>query len=78
MNCRDTTARVGDWLEDALAAADREAVAAHLARCGACRAYVEQMRATVRLLARYPRRGATSEQRAELLRRYREEFPGSA
>jgi len=50
--CRELVELVTDYLEDALPAAERERFEAHLAECDACDVYVEQVRATIRLLGR--------------------------
>jgi predicted anti-sigma-YlaC factor YlaD len=50
--CRDVTELVSDYLERALPLRRRLAVRLHLLRCEACRRYIDQMRKTVRLLAR--------------------------
>ena len=43
--CQAVDARLMDYLEGDLAAADRAAVEAHLAACGRCRALVADLRA---------------------------------
>ena len=50
--CRELVELVTDYLEDALPAGERERFEAHLAECDACDAYVEQVRATIRLAGR--------------------------
>ena len=50
--CRELVELVTDYLEDALPAAERERFEAHLAECEGCDAYVEQVRATIRLAGR--------------------------
>ena len=50
--CRELVELVTDYLEDALPAGERERFEAHLAECEACEAYVEQVRATIRLAGR--------------------------
>ena len=50
--CRELVELVTDYLENALPAIERERFEAHLAECDACEAYVEQVRATIRLAGR--------------------------
>jgi len=50
--CRELVELVTDYLENALSATERERFEAHLADCEGCDAYVEQVRATIRLAGR--------------------------
>jgi predicted anti-sigma-YlaC factor YlaD len=52
LNCAELVELATDWLEGALAPAERARFDEHLAGCAACRAYVEQVRATVALVGR--------------------------
>jgi anti-sigma factor RsiW len=52
LTCRELVELVTDYLEDALPAGERERFEAHLAECEGCDAYVEQIRATIRLAGR--------------------------
>jgi anti-sigma factor RsiW len=47
--CREVVELVSDYLEGALGHRDRLRFEQHLAGCDGCSAYLEQMRATVRL-----------------------------
>ena len=49
LTCRELVELVTDYLEDSLPAHERARFDAHLEECEACRAYVDQMRTTVRL-----------------------------
>ena len=49
LTCRELVELVTDYLEDSLLVTERARFEAHLAECEACRAYVDQMRATIRL-----------------------------
>jgi anti-sigma factor RsiW len=49
LSCRELVELVTDYLEGSLPAHERARFDAHLEECEACRAYVEQMRTTVRL-----------------------------
>lgn len=49
LTCRELVELVTDYLEDSLAVSERARFDAHLAECEPCRAYVDQMHATVRV-----------------------------
>jgi len=49
LTCRELVELVTDYLEDSLPAQERARFDTHLEQCEACRAYVDQMRTTVRL-----------------------------
>ena len=48
MSCRDLVELITDYLEGAMPLRERLRVRLHLLQCAGCRAYLEQMRATVR------------------------------
>ena len=48
--CRDFVEEVTNYLEGKLSEAERRWTDEHLAQCDACRAYLEQMRATIAAL----------------------------
>jgi anti-sigma factor RsiW len=50
LHCRDITGMITDYLEDVLFPKEDARFEAHLRACGGCPLYLEQMRATVRLL----------------------------
>jgi anti-sigma factor RsiW len=52
LTCRELVEVVTDYLEGALPPLDRARFERHLAGCGGCSAYLEQMRATIRLTGR--------------------------
>ncbi len=54
MSCQELVEFVSDYLDGALDAAARARVEAHLAGCEGCEAYIDQMRATLRLLGGVP------------------------
>lgn len=49
MACQELVEVITDYLEGTLPAPDRGRFDAHLSTCAACREYVEQMRALIRL-----------------------------
>jgi anti-sigma factor RsiW len=50
MSCQELVELVTDYLEGALDAGDRARFEEHLADCAGCRAYLAQMRSTLRLV----------------------------
>jgi anti-sigma factor RsiW len=53
--CRGVTARLTDFLEDALDATAHQEVATHLAQCSACSRTLHELRLTISLLSRLPK-----------------------
>lgn len=70
-SCRELVELITDYLEGVLPADQARRVAAHLAACGGCSAYVEQMRATIRLLGRVPPESVSPAMEAELAEAFR-------
>ena len=66
--CREMVELVTDYLEERLPPADRASFEAHLTKCAACTAYVEQMRETLAALGRIPEETISPNARAALLR----------
>ena len=52
MKCRDVVELMTDYLEGALSARDRERFEEHIAGCNGCRAYLEQLRLTLKAVSR--------------------------
>lgn len=52
MKCRDVVELMTDYLEGALSAPDRRRFEEHISGCDGCRAYLEQLRFTRRVLGR--------------------------
>jgi anti-sigma factor RsiW len=50
LTCREVVELVTEYLENGLPTGERRRFQAHLERCGGCRTYLHQMRATVELL----------------------------
>jgi anti-sigma factor RsiW len=50
LSCQELVELVTDYLEDALPPGQRARFEEHLETCGGCRAYLEQMRVTTRLV----------------------------
>ena len=71
LTCHEVVEIITDYLEDALSPADRRRVDEHLAGCGGCTAYLEQMRETIRLTGMLTEEQIPEEQRQELLVAFR-------
>jgi anti-sigma factor RsiW len=69
--CRAAVELMTDYLEGVLDPADRRRFEAHLERCGACAAYLAQMRATVQVLGRLEPAALPADVRNELIELYR-------
>jgi len=49
ISCRQAVALISDYLEGGLSRRERRRLEKHLANCGACSAYLDQMRTTIAL-----------------------------
>jgi anti-sigma factor RsiW len=67
LSCQELVELVTDYLEGALTPDDRARFEAHVRGCDGCRAYLEQMQETIRLLGRLPRETITAEAGRRLL-----------
>lgn len=67
MTCRELVELVTEYLDGSLAAADRARFDAHLERCSGCRAYLEQLRATIAMVGRLDEGDVLPPQREALL-----------
>ena len=72
LTCQELVELVTDYLEGTLPAGERARFEAHLAGCAGCRAYLEQMRQTIRVLHRLTEDALTPEAREDLLRVFRD------
>jgi anti-sigma factor RsiW len=70
ISCRELVELVTDYLDGALAPSDSRRMDEHLALCGPCHAYVEQMRTTMGLAAAATAELELRPDRAELLRAF--------
>jgi anti-sigma factor RsiW len=71
MECRAAVELMTAYLEGVLDDRSRRRFETHLAGCPACRAYLDQMRATIALLGRLEPDRLTADVRAELVSTYR-------
>jgi len=69
--CRTLTELVTDYLEGRLSTGERLRFQLHLGLCRHCRAYLKQMKLTVRKLGQLPAEPMPAEVKAELLARFR-------
>ncbi|MGD9571350.1 MAG: anti-sigma factor [Thermoleophilia bacterium] len=72
MTCQEMVELVTGYLEGRLTAADHDRFEAHLALCDGCRAYLDQIRATVDAMGRLPAVELTPEMRDVLLDAFRD------
>jgi len=71
MTCHEVVEIITDYLEEALPPEDRRRVEEHLAVCDGCTAYVEQMRATIRLTGMLTEEQIPEDQKRQLLDAFR-------
>jgi anti-sigma factor RsiW len=71
LSCQELVELVTDYVEDALPPGQRARFEEHLEACGGCRAYLEQMRVTTRLVRSTSAFEAPREV-AELMRAFRD------
>jgi anti-sigma factor RsiW len=69
--CQQVVEMVTDYLEDALAPADRKRLEGHLAGCPGCTEYLAQMRETIRLAGRLTPEDLSPQMRAAFTDLYR-------
>jgi anti-sigma factor RsiW len=72
LTCHELLELITEYLEEALPPADRRRVEDHLEVCEGCRTYLEQMRETIRLTGMLTEEQVPEEQKAELLRAFRD------
>ena len=70
--CREMVELVTDYLEGALSWRERRRFERHIAGCDGCRAYLEQMRQTLRVLGRLDEETISPEAREALLHAFRD------
>ena len=72
LSCCELVELVSDYLEGALAPADRSRFEAHVGGCGNCAAYVRQMRETLVLLGSLPADALSAQAEDELRAAFRD------
>jgi anti-sigma factor RsiW len=76
--CQQAVELVTDYLEGALSWRERRRFVRHLAACDGCEAYLEQVRATIRLTGRVSSDDLSPEARQRLVDLYRDWTTGSS
>lgn len=71
LTCRELVELVTEYFEGSLAARDRERCEEHILSCPPCRAHLEQMRQTIRLLGSMPEENVSSEAEETLVAAFR-------
>jgi anti-sigma factor RsiW len=72
LTCQELVEIVSDYLEGVLPATDLERFEAHLRACDGCATYLEQMRATIRIMGTLREDGVDPVAREHLLRTFRD------
>ena len=72
ITCKELIELVTDYVEDELPATERMSFEEHLAVCGPCRAYLKQMRDTIRLTGALTEETIDPTARDALLRAFRD------
>ena len=78
LSCRELVELVTDYFEGGLAPDERARFEDHVARCGGCSRYVEQMRATVETVGRLEPEAVPPEAEEALLRAFADWKAGGA
>lgn len=71
LTCQGLTELVTDYLEERLSFMDRLRFRAHIGMCRHCRAYLDQMKQTIRVLGKLPADPIPPDVRDELLACFR-------
>jgi anti-sigma factor RsiW len=71
LTCRELVELVTEYFEGALSPSERSSFEEHVTSCPPCRAYLEQMRETIRLLGRVPEETVSPEAEDALVAAFR-------
>jgi anti-sigma factor RsiW len=71
LTCQELVELITSYLDNALTAEERQRLEHHLTYCHGCRVYLEQMRATLRLVGRLSTEDISDEMREGLLTAFR-------
>ena len=72
--CRDVVETITSYLEDRMSVPERERFEMHLAICGGCERYLDQMRATIAAAGVVEEESIPPAQRDELVKAFRDLF----
>ena len=78
MTCQELVELITGYLEEALPTTERARVDEHLAGCGGCTAYLEQLRTTIRITGMLTEEQVPPEARDALLEAFRGWRPAPA
>ena len=71
LSCRELVELVTDYLEGGLSPEEHERFEEHIAGCGGCKVYLEQIRQTIRALGHLPEDALTPDAERALLEAFR-------
>ena len=71
LSCRELVELVTDYFEGALSPEEHERFEEHIAGCGGCKVYLEQIRQTIRALGHLPEDALTPDAERALLEAFR-------
>ena len=71
LSCRELVELVTDYLEGALSPEEHERFEEHIAGCGGCKVYLEQIRQTIRALGHLPEDALAPDAERALLEAFR-------
>jgi anti-sigma factor RsiW len=71
LTCRELVELVTEYYEGALSAADRNRFEEHVMSCPPCRAHLEQMQQTLRVLGRIPEEAVSADAEQALVTAFR-------
>ena len=71
LTCQELVELITSYLDDALTSEERQRLEHHLTYCHGCRVYLEQMRATLRLVGRLSAEDLPDDMRERLLTAFR-------
>jgi anti-sigma factor RsiW len=72
LNCRQLVELVTEYFDGALSPSDRSRFEEHIMSCPPCRAYLEQMRQTIRLLGSIPEETVSPDAEETLVATFRD------
>jgi len=72
LTCKELVELVTEYFEDTLPPADRARFEQHLARCGGCTNYLDQLRRTIDMLGKLTEESIAPQAREELLQIFRD------
>jgi len=71
LDCNNLVELVTEYLEGAMTSSERARLDAHLAVCRGCRAYLDQMRLTIRAVGHLPEESVAPDAQQDLLSVFR-------